>query len=186
MRITKILRKGQETILRFLNAFGGGSVALGANNRYATPGFFIYANTSIRGYIENVFFKKEELLLKALAESGLPTEEGPFGAMKKEQEKSKETADLLFKAAPAWQAGEADARVEVGWAASEYTALLWKHLERLRTLVFPLLEQNLLPEDERKMAEGLNSIVFAEALGEEGDPYLRLIEALEEELADWK
>jgi hemerythrin-like domain-containing protein len=186
MRITKILRKDQEVILRFLNAFGGGSVALGANNRYATPGFFIYANTFIREYIEKVFFKKEELLLKALAESGLPTEEGPLGAMKKEWEKSKEAADLLLKAARAWQAGEANARVEVGWAASEYAAILRQHLERLRTLVFPLLEQNLLPEDERKIAEGLNSIMFAESVNEAGDPYLRLIEALEEELADWK
>jgi hypothetical protein len=41
-------------------------------------GFFIYANTFSREYIENVFFKKEELLFKALAESGLPTTEGPL------------------------------------------------------------------------------------------------------------
>jgi hypothetical protein len=76
--IIKILRNDQEIVSRFLNVFGGGSVALGQNNRYATAGFFIYANTFSREYIENVFFKKEELLFKALAESGLPTTEGPL------------------------------------------------------------------------------------------------------------
>lgn len=186
MRIAKLLRKDQETILRFLSAFGGGSVALGAHNRYATPGFFIYAHTFIHEYIEGNFFKKEDLLLKVLGESGVPTDEGPVGTMKKEQVKSKEAADLLLKAARAWQAGDENARVEVGWAASEYTSILRQHLERLRNLIFPLLEQNLSPEDERKIAEGLNSLVFSDSLQGEPDKYIHLIEALEEELSDWK
>ncbi len=185
MRIAKKLHKDEETILHFLDVFGGGAVALGAANTRARPGFFLFSGTFIHEYIEDNFFKKVELLLKALDAAGFAPEEGPLGAMHKDQARSRETADLLLRASKAWQTGDDEARLDVSWAASEYTSTLRQHLHRLKTLIYPLLEQNISTEDEQKIAEGLNNIVFESSVKGEADKYARLIETLEEELSDW-
>jgi hemerythrin-like domain-containing protein len=185
MRLTKSFKKDQETILRFLDVLGGGSTVLGTS-KLARPGFFIFAHDFIQGYVEDEFFKKEGLLIKALENSGFPSDEGPVGAMRSEQEKCHNAANLLISASKEWQAGDEDARAEVGWAASEYTSTFRKHLDRLNNLIFPLLEQNLSPDDEHRIAEGLNTIAFETGIKGEADKYIKLIESLEEELSDWK
>jgi hemerythrin-like domain-containing protein len=186
MRIIKNLRKDQETILRFLDVFGGGSAALGASSKHAQPGFFIFASTFIHEYIEEGFFQKEELLMKALENCGFPADGGAIGAMRNEQKKSKDAANHLLKAAKDWQAGDESARVEVGWAASEYSSTLRQNLNRLKNLVFPLLEQNISPEEEQNIAETINNIVFEGSMKNEPHKYNKLIETLEEELSDWR
>jgi hemerythrin-like domain-containing protein len=172
-------------MLRFLDALGVGSAIL-SNNKNARPGFFIFAHTFAQEYIEASFFKKEALLITALENSGFPLDEGPVGAILAEQKKSHEAAEHMANAARGWQAGDEEARVEVGWAASEYTTTLRQHLDRLKNLIFPLLEQNISPEEEHKIAEGLNTIAFESSLKGEADKYVKLIESLEEELSDWK
>jgi len=186
MRITKNLQKDQEVILRFLDAFGGGYVELGASNKYVQPGFFIVASTFINEFIQSSFFPKEELFLKALVNCGFPADEGPVGAMRKEQEKSKDTAEMLSQAARDWQAGDEDARLEVGWAASEYLSMLRQHLDRLKNLIYPLIDQNISPEDEHLIAVGINKINFENLVGEADDKFIKMIEMLEEEVSDWK
>ena len=186
MRIIKNLRKDQETILRFLDAFGGGAGALGASNKHAHPGFFITAVTFIHEYIEAGFFRKEELLMKALENCGFSPEEGAIGAMRNEQKKSREAARHLLKAAKDWQAGDEGARVEVGWSSSEYSFMLRQNLTRLKNLVFPLLEQNISPEEDESIVVGLNRIVVEGVTKDGSDKYNKLIETLEDELSDWK
>ena len=186
MRIAKYFRNDQDFIIRFLDAFGGGAAVLSGNKR-ARPGFFIFAHTFIQEYIEARFFKKEELLIAALESSGFPQDEGPVGAMLAEQKKSREAAEHLLNATKGWQEGDEEARVEVGWAASEYTSTMRGHLDRLKNLIFPLLEQNISPEDEHKISEGLNKIAFENNLKKDDtDKYAKLIASLEEELSDWK
>jgi len=172
--------------MRFLDAFGSGAAILSQSKR-ARPGFFLFAHTFIHEYMEAYFFKKEELLLQALEDEGFPGNEGPIGAMHSEQKKSREAAELLLNAAKAWQAGEEEARVEVGWAASEYSSTLRQHMDRLKNLIFPLLEQNLTPEGEHKIAEGFNNILFAGTMkNDQPEKFIKLIQTLEEELSDWK
>ena len=185
MRVARNLRLDQETINRFLTVFGGGSAMLG-HSKVARPGFFVIAHDFIHGYIEEGFFRKEELLIKALEDSGFSSEEGPIGLMRAEQKKSHEAARALLAFAKEWQAGDEEARTEVIWAASEYSSILHQHLDRLKNLIFPLLEQNITVDDEHKIAEGLNTIVFESTLKVASDQYIRLIESLEDELSDWK
>jgi len=185
MRITKYLRTDQETIVHFLDMLGIASSMLSGNKR-ARPGFFIFAHTFMHEYIEEGFFKKEELLFKALEDSGFPAEDGPIVAMRAEQAKSRESAEHMGNAAKGWQGGDEEARGEVGWAASEYTLTFRQHLDRLNNRIFPLLEQNMSAEDEHKIAEGLNVIAFENSTTDEEDKYIKLIKSLEEELSDWK
>ena len=185
MRITKNFRTDQDLILRFLDVLGGGSAVL-SNSKRAGPGFFILAHTFISEYINDNFFNKEALLIEALTDNGFPPDDGPIGSMLAEQKKSGEAAEHMLNAAKGWQAGDEEARTEVGWAASEYTSTLRPHLERLKNLIFPLLEQNSSPEDEHKIAEGLNTLAFENSLKGDTDKYTKLIQSLEEELSDWK
>lgn len=185
MRITKNFNTDQENIVRFLDVLGGGTAIL-SNSKRAGPGFFIFAHTFITEYIDEGFFKKEELLVKALVDNGFPFDDGPIGLMSVEQEKCRAAAEHLLSASKGWQAGDEEARGEVGWAASEYTSTLRQHLDRLKTRIFPLLEQNISPEDEHKISEGLNTIAFENSMKGDVDKYVKLIENLEEELSDWK
>ena len=147
MRITKNLKPDQENIIRFVNVLGGGSIVLKTNKR-AHPGFFISAHAFIREYIEDGFFRKEEVLIKVLQEAGFPDESGPINAIRTEQKKSHEAAKVLIHAAQAWQAGDEIGRAEVGWAVSEFNSIIRQHLERLKNLIIPLIEQTISVEDE--------------------------------------
>ena len=42
------------------------------------------------------------------------------------------------------------------------------------------------PEDEQKIAEGLNKIAFELSMLGDEDKYTKLLQSLEEELNDWK
>jgi len=185
MRIARKLSDDQETIDRFIAVLGGGMIEL-SSNKFARPGFFILAHSFISEYIEGGFFKKEELLIKALEDVGFPPDDGPIYFMRSEQKKSREVAEQMIKAAKQWQAGDENARMDVGWAGSEYTSTFRHHLERLKNRIFPLLEQNLAIEDEHKIAEGFNSVVFEADMNNDPDKYDKLIKELEEELADWR
>lgn len=185
MRISKNLRPDQDNILRFINALGGGSVIL-STTKYARPSFFISAHSFIRDYIEDGFFKKEEVLIKVLEEGGFPSESGPIEAIHSDQKKSHEAAELLVTAAKQWQAGDEVARSEVGWATSQYTSAIRQHLERLKSLIFPLIEQTISIDDEHKLSEEVNKIVFEGGLKDGAEKYVKLIAALEDELSDWR
>ena len=185
MRIAKNFRTDQENISRFIAALGSGSVVL-STNKHARPGFFISAHNFIKDYIEDGFFKKEELLIKSLEEGGFPTESGPVAAMLSDQKKCREAAEVLVNAAKQWQTGDEVARSEVGWATSQYTSAVRQHLERLKSLIFPLIEQTISIDDEHKLSEEINKIVFEGGLKDGTEKYIKLIAALEDELSDWR
>jgi hemerythrin-like domain-containing protein len=185
MRIEKSFRSDQEVILRFVDALGRGSAVLSGNKK-ARPGFFIIAHTFIQEFVEESFFKKVELLVKALEDNGFPADDGPVGSIRAEQAKSRDAALHMLNASKGWQAGDEEARVEVGWAASEYTSTMRQHLDRLKNRIFPLLDQNISPEDEHRISEGLNTIAFENSMRGDADKYARLIESLEDELSEWK
>lgn len=185
MRIARKLRPDQETIQRFLTVLGSAMVEL-SSNRLARPEFFILAHTFIRDYIEGIFFVKEGVLIQTLEEIGFPPDDGPVGFLRSEQTKSHDTAVQLIKAAQQWKAGDDGARVEVGWASSEYTSTIRQHLERLKTLIFPLLEQNIPIEDEHLLSDKVDSLVFEGDSQADPEKYEKMVVSLEEELSDWR
>ena len=185
MRIARKLNADIEIIKRFVAALGSGMIEI-SGNKFARPEFFVLAHTFIDEYIEGGFFKKEEMLINALEELGFPPDDGVIGFLRSDQKESREAAKQLVGAAKQWQDGDKNARTDVSWAASEYTSALRQHLDRLKTLVFPLLEQNLSIEDEHQIAVGFNAIPLDVDMQNNPDKYSKLIETLEEELFDWR
>ena len=185
MRIARKLSNDQETISRFIAVLGSAMLET-SNNKLARPGFFIVAHSFISEYIEKGFFKKEDLIMEALEDVGFPPDDGPIYFIRSEQNKAREAASHMLQAAKQWQAGDENARVDVSWAASEHTSTFRQHFDRLKNLIFPLLEQNLTIEDEHKIAEGFNTVVFEADMKNDPDKYDKMLETLEEELADWR
>ncbi len=185
MRLSKAIRTDQETIIRFITALGSGSVAL-SNSKLPRPDFFILAYTFIKEYIEEGFFKKEEALIHVLDEGGFPLDSGPIGAIQSDQKKSHTAAESMLNFAKQWEAGDHVARSEMGWATSEYTSTIRQHLERLKSLILPLIEQTISVDEEHNVSEQINSIIFEGELKNGTAKYIKLIEQLEEKLSDWK
>jgi hemerythrin-like domain-containing protein len=185
MRITNNFRTDQDLILRFLNVLGGGAAILSSSKR-AAPGFFISAHSFMEGYIEGDFFKREDLLITALEDNGFSASEAPIATMRTDQIKSRDSAGHMVNASKGWLGGDEEARGEVGWAASDYTSTMRQHLDRLKTRVLPLLEQNMSPDDENKFLEGFSRLSSEkDSKKEEADKYVKLIELMENELNDW-
>ena len=185
MRITRNLKTDQETISSFISVLGSGMLELNGN-KYANAGFFIVAHSFIGEYIEEKFFKKEELLINVLEEIGFSPTGSPISAMRADQKKSREVAVQFIGSVREWQAGDETARAGVAWAVSEYTSTIREHLHRLKTIVIPLLEQNLTMEEEHQIAEGFTKIVFEAEAGNDPDKYEKIIKTLEDELSDWR
>jgi hemerythrin-like domain-containing protein len=185
MRITKSLRADQDNIKRLITALSGASIEVRSNKR-AKPKFFITAHEFIVEYVDEGFFKKEEILIKVLEDGGFPLDKGPIGSILADQQKSHEVRETLLKATKQWEAGDEGIRIEVGWASSEYASTLRQHLERFKSLIFPLLEQTISIDDEDKISDSINSIVFEGKLKDGTEKYAKMLDELEEELSDWK
>ncbi|MBE0669632.1 MAG: hypothetical protein IH588_03510 [Anaerolineales bacterium] len=185
MRLSRALKADQETITRFTTALGSGSVAL-STSKLPRPDFFILAHTFIKEYIEAGFFKKEEVLIRILDEGGFPPDSGPIGSIHSDQKKSMDAAASMLNAARQWEAGDTVARSETGWATSEFTSTMRQHLERLKSLVLPLIEQTISIDEEHNVSEQINNLVFEGGLQNGAEKYIKLIEQLEEKLSDWK
>lgn len=185
MRISKSLRADQDNIRRLVTALSGASIEVRSNKR-AKPKFFIIAHEFIVDYIDEGFFKKEEILIKVLEDGGFPLDKGPIGSMLADQQKSREVSETLLNNVKQWVSGEEGVRIEVGWASSEYSSTLRQHLDRLKSLIFPLIEQTISIEEEDKISDAINSIVFEGKLKDGSEKYVKMLEELEDELSDWK
>ena len=185
MRIIKILREDQDLVDHFLDVLGSG-LAIASQGKSARPGFFIYAANFIDEYLEAVYFKKEEVLLKALEDYGFSPNSGPVGTMHEGYQKSREISKILSDAARRWINGNEASRTEVIWAASEFTGVMRRHMDLLKNLINPLLEQSLSPEDEQKAAVHLNVIAFEGTSDDSFAKYGKLVKTLEDEVSDWK
>jgi hemerythrin-like domain-containing protein len=185
MRVPRNLQTDQDHINRFLAVLGGASIEVRTNKR-AKPKFFIRAHEFIKDYINEGFFRKEEVLIKILEEGGFPTDQGPIASMRNDHRKSAELAETMFSAASVWQEGDQSVRSEVGWSSHEYSSILRQHMEFLKSRIYPLIEQTLPMEAEEKVTEEIRGITFEGGLKDGVEKYVKLIHELEEEYADWK
>ncbi len=185
MRATKVLSEDWEFISRFLAVLGKGLV-VASRSKAARPGFFIFASNFIQEYMESYYLPREAVVLQALEDCGFPRETGPVANMRSDQAKSRAISQGLSSAARAWQSGDEHGRAETVWATSEYTDLMRHHFERMRNLINPLLDQSVSVEGERKIAEELNRIAFADREDEPADKFPKIVKMLEDEVGEWE
>jgi hemerythrin-like domain-containing protein len=144
------------------------------------PGFFIHATDFIRGFADGCHHQKEEgVLFKAMAQAGMPTEEGPIAVMLAEHEQARAyTADLL-KAAQRLQAGDEQAAAAVIHNARGYAALLRQHIAKEDGVLFPMADSVISATQHTEVAADFQRIERENAAEGVHDMYLALAEKLE-------
>ena len=185
MSISKTFQVDQDSIKRFIAILGDASVEV-RSNKHANHDFFLRAYEFITDYIDGGLFKKEELIIKALEDGGFSPSQGPIAALTADREKSIEMGNALIDVVKLWQGGDEKARMDVGWACREYTNVLGQHLERLKTLIFPLVEQTITEQEEESMSQAVKNFVFEGKLKDGAESYLKMVGDLELEFKGWK
>jgi hypothetical protein len=56
----------------------------------------------------------------------------------------------------------------------------------LNSLIFPLLEQNLSDDEEHKIVQGIDNIIFENSLKIDSNKLITMVESLESELRGWQ
>ena len=90
--------------------------------------------------------KEEDILFKAMVDSGFPSRGGPIAVMLQEHDIGrayvKRLADLSAQAAP-WSGEDREALAE---AAHGYASLLRQHIHKEDAILYPMAEQRLPPD----------------------------------------
>ena len=97
--------------------------------------------------------KEEEILFRAMADHGFPTQGGPIAVMLAEHARGRAYIGVLAEAAAgaaAWT--DADRRT-VAEAAAGYAALLRSHIHKEDAILYPMAEQHLPPESMEEVNE---------------------------------
>lgn len=109
--------------------------------------------------------KEEEILFPALARRGVPVEGGPIGVMLHEHEEGRELAAQLRSFAGAYARGEAGAGTAWARAARRYAHLLAEHILKENSVLFPLAEGILSPEEQNALGAEFDRLEL-EKMGE--------------------
>jgi hemerythrin-like domain-containing protein len=121
-----------------------------------------------------------------MEESGVPADHGPLALMFNEIKQSHELSEDILSGAKQWQSGDMDGRNNVIWATSTFTSMMRQHLDRSRSIIFQLAEQVISPDDEHRIAEEFNHIVFEDDEIQPVEHYEKIIKALEDDADEWK
>jgi hemerythrin-like domain-containing protein len=66
------------------------------------------------------------------------------------------------------------------------TSAVRQHLDRLKTLIFPLIEQTISMEEEDRVADAINDLVLEGKIQGGPDRYVKILQELEDEFSDWQ
>ncbi len=148
------------------------------------PGFFIDTAEFIRGFADGCHHRKEEnVLIKAMIETGIPSEGGPVEAMLRDHERGRALTRAMREEAEKWQAGDGTARQGVIDHAHAYITLLRNHMNKENKILFPMADYLFTEEVQARVADAFEQVEHEEAARGVHEKYLGLAERLEKEFA---
>lgn len=182
MKAIDILKEEHRVIERVLTILELAADHL-EQGRAMRPGFFIKATEFIQGFADKCHHSKEEgVLFKAMADNGMPMQEGPIQVMLVEHELGRGYTQAMREAAQRLDAGDESAHVEVIRNARNYTALLREHITKEDNILYPMAENIIPPAQQIKLVEDFENVEHEEPNAHE--KYLALADTLEKEIKD--
>lgn len=179
MKPIEILMAEHRVIERVLTALEVGTERLDQGGK-VDAGFFMEATEFIRGFADGCHHQKEEgVLFKAMAEAGMPTEEGPIAVMLAEHEQARAYTRDLLEAAQKLQAGDEHAAAKVIHNARGYAALLRQHIAKEDGVLFPMAGSVISASQQTEVEADFQRIEHQDAAEGIHDKYLALAEKLE-------
>ena len=181
--ITQALVAEHTLILRMLALLERNAPGT-ATGSYTNYQFYLDGVDFIRNYADRYHHAKEEdVLFAALVTNGMPREHSPVAAMLLEHDQGRAYVRAMEEATRQVLTGNSGARQAIADNALAYVALLWEHITKEDTILYPLAER-LLPESMRP------GIISAYETAEEKVPadfaghYQRLVANYEAEQGD--
>jgi hemerythrin-like domain-containing protein len=146
--ITQALVAEHTLILRMLALLERNAPRTAAGE-YTNWQFYLDGVDFIRSYADRFHHAKEEdVLFAALVTNGMPREHSPVAAMLLEHDQGRAYVRAMEEATLQAKAGNTEARQAIADNALAYVALLWEHITKEDTILYPLAER-LLPEEMR-------------------------------------
>ena len=109
--------------------------------------------------------KEEEIFFPALEMAGIPREDGPIGVMLQEHDLMRGLMSGVVEAVGRYVAGEPKAHVDIVRYATDYAAMLRRHIDKENNILFKMAEMHLSPEEETELIDRFEAME-SEKLGE--------------------
>jgi hemerythrin-like domain-containing protein len=181
MKATEILMEEHTVIIRVLDA-----LEKAGNAPDVQPGFYIQVSDFIRGFADGCHHRKEEnVLFKAMSQSGVPVEGGPIGMMLAEHQLGREYTQAMRSGAQKWESGDPAGRREAAEAAYRYSALLRQHILKENHVLFPMADRFIPSDAQGQVAEDFERMEHEETGEGIHEKYLALVNTLEAQARDW-
>jgi hemerythrin-like domain-containing protein len=146
------------------------------------PGFFLDAAQFIQGFVDGCHHRKEEeVLFKAMVANGIPGQAGPIPVMLYEHEQGRAFNRGLREAAERLAVGDMAARAAIVQNARNYAGLLRQHIVKEDSILYPLAERALSPEQQDQVLADFEHVEHEETGAGVHEKYLSLAHALEKE-----
>lgn len=151
MKATEILKEEHQVIERVISALEKAANRLNRGEDVYLR-FFIGTSVLMKGFTDSYHHKKEEVLISALVNHGLPKDTGPLViAMLAEHEEGRRLSQLMRQLTERLQAGDVRARPQVVQSALGYVKLLRKNIYQENNYIFPLVEKVLPPNQQEQL-----------------------------------
>jgi hemerythrin-like domain-containing protein len=184
MQATQVLSEEHKVIVRVLEALELATRQL-ENGSKIRPQFFLHAADFIRGFADGCHHQKEEgVLFKFMEKAGMPAENSPVGVMLTEHEQGRAFTRGMRSAAEEMQAGDDAAASKVIANAHGYVALLRQHIQKEDSILFPMADRLIPPDQHQAVWEGFEHVEHHETGEGIHEKYLALAESLEKESRD--
>lgn len=182
MEATDILSSEHRVIERVIAALEAGASRLESGQEIRVS-FFTDAADFIAGFADGCHHKKEEgVLFIAMQKQGMPVQGGPIGVMLAEHEQGRVYTRAMRLAAQQLQQGDLTARDAVVENARGYANLLRNHIMKEDTVLFPMADRIIPPDQQDQVAVDFERVEHEETGEGIHEKYLALAERLEKEV----
>lgn len=181
MEATDVLSAEHQVILRVITALEKMTDQL-EQGRPVRPAFFLEAAAFIKGFADGCHHRKEEgVLFTAMAEHGLPVQDGPIGVMLAEHEQGREFTRGMRRAAEQLEAQTPGAPRDLARNARGYITLLRQHIMKEDNILFPMANQVIPVEAHGSVLAAFDKVEHEETGEGVHEKFLALAEKLEAE-----
>lgn len=178
MPATQILSDEHRVIEQVIAALDAAAGRLDADQQ-VRPAFFLDAARFIRDFADGYHHAKEEgALFAAMAEHGMPLDDGPIGVMLYEHERGREITARLRSSAERLAAGDARAAADVVEFARGYGELLASHIYKEDNILFPMAAQAIAPQAQDELLDAFARIEAEQQARGDKQSFVELARAL--------
>lgn len=158
MSATEDLMAEHRAIERMLAVLEAAAQGL-ESGQHVRPGLFGDAVDFVRNFADRCHHgKEEENLFPRMEAAGVPGAGGPLGVMLLEHDQGREYVAAIANALGAYEGGDHSAARVIAENARGYVRLLRQHIAKEDSVLFPMADRVLSPEDQRELEERFEEI----------------------------